>query len=337
MMSKPDALLAYSPTDNPDTFAPRQIDRLAELTHLLRREPLTDFAAPDAAALLARAEILVTGWGAPKIDGRVLDRAPRLRLVAHAAGTVKAILDPAVWARGIRVTNAAAANALPVAEYTLAAILFANKQVFRLQRLYREIRASRKPWSRMAPGLGNYGRTIGIVGASRIGRRVIELLQPFDFAVQVFDPYLDPALARTLRAEPVDLDELMATSDVVSVHAPATPDTRHMIDRRRLALMRDGAVLINTSRGSLIDQAALIDETRSGRIDAVIDVTEPDILPPDSPLYDIPNVFLTPHIAGSLGPETQRMTDVVLSEIARYVAGQPLEHGIGFDELERLA
>jgi len=110
-----------------------------------------------------------------------------------------------------------------------------------------------------------------------------------------------------------------------------------MINRRRLALLRDGAVLINTARGVIVDQEALIDETRSGRIDAVLDVTEPDTLPADSPLYDIANVFLTPHIAGALGSETQRMTDVILAEIGRFVRGEPLEHAVLAADLGRIA
>jgi phosphoglycerate dehydrogenase-like enzyme len=337
MTRKPAALLALDTTRNPDTFAPEQLVRIAELTELLRREPIADFNHPAIRSLLQRTEILITGWGVARISPDVLDAAPRLRLIAHAAGTVKFVLDPAVWQRGILVTNAAAANALPVAEFTLAAILFANKQVFRLQRIYRQGRAARKPWRDQAPGLGNYAKTIGIVGASRVGRRVIELLTPFDFRIQVFDPFLAAAEAHALGVDIVELDTLMATSDLVSLHAPSTPATQGMIDRRRLALLRDGAILVNTARGALVDQDALIDETRSGRIDAVIDVTEPDVLPPDSPLYDIPNVFLTPHIAGSQGSETQRMTDVILDEIARYVRGEKLRHQVAFDALERLA
>jgi phosphoglycerate dehydrogenase-like enzyme len=267
----------------------------------------------------------------------VLELAPGLRLVAHLAGTVKGIVEPAVWQRGVAVVNAVAANAVPVAEFTLAAILFGNKQAFRLRRLYRERRRMLKPWSQAAPDLGNYRKVIGIVGASRVGRRVVALLQPFDFSVLVYDPYLDAAAALAMGTEKVELDELMRRSDAVSLHAPATPATRGMIDRRRLALLRDGALLVNTARGALVDQAALIDETRSGRIDAILDVTEPDALPADSPLYDIPNVFLTPHIAGAQARETERMVELVFAEITRFIRGERLQHEVAADELERLA
>ncbi|MFC0407565.1 hydroxyacid dehydrogenase [Roseomonas elaeocarpi] len=336
-MIRPPALLAYNPQRNPETISEAQHARLAELLDILHPEPVRDFHDPALAPLLRRAEVLVTGWGSPAVDDAVLDAMPRLRLVAHVAGTVKGHLAPAVWERGVAVVNAADANAVPVAEYALAAILFANKQVFRLNRLYRERRAAEKPWSNHARGLGNYRKSVGIVGASRIGRRVIELLRPFDLRVLLHDPMLTEEDAAALGATLLPLDDLMAQSDCVSLHAPLLPATRNMIDRRRLALMRDGAVLVNTARGGLVEQEALVDETRSGRLDAVIDVTEPDELPPDHPLYDIANVFLTPHIAGAEGPETQRMTALVIEEITRFLRGEPLQHQIRLRDLATMA
>ena len=335
--NRPAALLAYSTAINPDTVTAAQRRQLETMVELLRARPVENLDDPDLHPLLARVEVIVTGWGLPPLTADVLGRAPRLRLVAHLGGTVKALLPRETWQRGIAVTHAAVANALPVAEYTLAAILFSNKQAFRMRRKYAETRDSLRQWSANLPGLGNYRKRIGIVGASRIGRRVAELLRPFDFEVLIHDPYLAPGEAAALGARLAALDELMAYCDVVSLHAPVTDETRGMINRRRLALLRDGAVLINTARGVIVDQEALIDETRSGRIDAVLDVTEPDTLPADSPLYDIANVFLTPHIAGALGSETQRMTDVILAEIGRFVRGEPLEHAVLAADLGRIA
>ena len=166
---------------------------------------------------------------------------------------------------------------------------------------------------------------------------MIELLRPFDFNVLVYDPFLDAAGAQALGVRRTDLDELLRTSDVVSLHAPAVPETHHLLDRRRLALLRDGATLINTARGWLVDGTALTDELVSGRIDAVIDTTEPEVLPDDSPLYDLPNVFLTPHVAGAMGTETQRMTALALDEIERFMHGEPFRYGIRREDLARLA
>jgi phosphoglycerate dehydrogenase-like enzyme len=243
---------------------------------------------------------------------------------------------PACWARGILVSTAAAANAQPVAEYTLAAILLANKATLTAAHAYRERRARIDPLAEY-PGVGNYGKTVGLVGASRVGRRVIELLAPFDLRVLVSDPFLGAAEAARLGVERRELDALLAHADVVSLHAPALPATRYLLDRHRLGLLRDGAVLVNTARGSLVDHDALLDELRAGRISAVLDVTEPEPLPADSPLFDLPNVVLTPHIAGALGTEVRRLGDSAIEEIARYAAGRPFAHPLLAADLDRVA
>jgi phosphoglycerate dehydrogenase-like enzyme len=135
----------------------------------------------------------------------------------------------------------------------------------------------------------------------------------------------------------VELDELLRTSDVVSIHAPSLPSTRNMIGARELGLMRDGATLINTARGSLVDEAALIAELQTSRIQAVIDVTDPEIPSKSSPLYDLPNVFLTPHVAGAAGTERLRLGLMAVEEIERFIAGEPLRYAIEPALLERIA
>jgi phosphoglycerate dehydrogenase-like enzyme len=225
---------------------------------------------------------------------------------------------------------------VPVAEYTVAAILLAGKRLFRLQRRYAELRAFRL-WAEEVPDPSNYRKVVGVVGASRVGRRVLELLGPFDLLLLLCDPTLDPAEARGLGAEPVELDELLRRSDVVTLHAPALPETHYLLDARRLALLRDGAVLVNTARGALVDPEALVRELVAGRIDAVLDVTEPEVLPPDSPLYELPNVFLTPHVAGALGSERARLVELALDEIARFVRGEPLQHEVRLEDWDRIA
>ncbi|WP_433256649.1 hydroxyacid dehydrogenase [Streptosporangium sp. CA-135522] len=310
--------------------------RLATLAEADPSLVAADFAEPAVRAALAEAEVLYTCWGCPPLTAEVLAAAPRLRAVVHAAGSVKHHITDACWERGLSVSSAAIANALPVAEFTLAAILFAGKRVLEIAQLYRRHRAA-LDWDRRFPGFGNYRRTVGIVGASTIGRRVIELLRPFDLDVLVSDPYLDAAEAARLGVRLAELDELVAGSDVVSLHAPALPSTHHMIDGRRLALMRDGATLINTARGALVDQEALTGELLSGRLHAVIDVTEPEVPPASSPLYDLPNVLLTPHIAGSLGGELRRMADVALDELERYAHSLPFRYGVAPEGLVRSA
>ncbi|MDX3537415.1 hydroxyacid dehydrogenase [Streptomyces sp. MB09-01] len=311
--------------------------RLREVAAIDPEFVVDDFGRPEAAQALAEAEVLLTFWGAPTVDARALAAAPRLRAVVHAAGSVKQLVTDACWDRGIAVSSAALANSLPVAEYTVAMVLLSNKRVMQLREEYRRVRGSHHEWHLRYGDVGNYRRTVGIVGASRIGRRVIELLRPYDLELRVHDPYLKEDQAQRLGVRAVGLDELCRVSDVVSLHAPELPETRSMIDRRRLALMRDGATLINTARGSLVDGAALTEELVAGRLHGVIDVTEPEVLPADSPLYELPNVLLTPHIAGSLGNELHRMADSAIDEIARYAAGLPFAHPVCRADLHRTA
>jgi len=336
MAQRPHVVLAFSPAIHRGLVRPAQLERLRSLCSLQDAEPLAAFDDPRADALLADAEILLTGWGCRRIDAAVLARAPRLRAIVHAAGTVKGHVTGECFERGVVISSAAAANAVPVAEYTVAAILLANKRVFALRERYREERKF-KFWAAEMPGLGNLHKTVGLLAASRVGRRVVELLQPFDLRIVLHDPTLEDAEIRALGAEPVSLDELFSQSDVVSLHAPLVPATRGLIDARLLARMPDGATFVNTARGGLVDGEALEAELVSGRIWAVIDTTEPEVLPSDSPLYALPNVFLTPHIAGAMGRETERLVDLALDEIERFVGGEPLAHPVHHEEWERTA
>jgi phosphoglycerate dehydrogenase-like enzyme len=334
---RPKLAFAMAADKTRHVFDAAALARLGRSCDIVRAEPLEELASPEARAVLGEIDILVTGWGCPVVTAQVVQAAPGLKLIAHAAGTVKFTLDPAVYAAGIRVTHAADANAVPVAEFTLAAIIFANKRVFELRDRYRADPGRRSSYALMDEPIGNYHRTIGLVGASRIGRKVARLLAGFDFTVLVSDPYVragDPVLDG---AELVDLDSLMARSDVVSIHAPSLPSTRSMIGARQLKLMQDGAAFINTARGALVDEAALVAELQTGRIHAVIDVTDPEIPAPGSPLYTLPNVFLTPHVAGAVGTERLRLGEMVIAEIERFVAGEPMEFEIEPALLERLA
>ncbi|WP_405436055.1 hydroxyacid dehydrogenase [Streptomyces avidinii] len=336
-LRRPRTLLAMSPELRPRLLDAAADRRLREVALLETESVVDDFGRPDAAAVLSEAEVLLTCWGAPAVDARVLAVAPRLRAVVHAAGSVKQLVTEACWDRGIVVSCAAAANSAPVAEYTVAMVLISNKRVMQLREEYRSVRGRRHDWHLRYAHAGNYRRTVGVVGASRIGRRVIELLRPYDLELVLYDPYTSTEEAARLGVRPVGLDELCRVSDIVSLHAPELPRTRGMIDRRRLGLMRDGATLINTARGSLVDTAALTDELTSGRLHAVIDVTEPEVLPAESPLYDLPNVLLTPHVAGSLGNELHRLADSAIQEIARYAAGLPFAHPVHREDLDRTA
>jgi phosphoglycerate dehydrogenase-like enzyme len=331
----PRLLLSMSPDLVLDDFL--DADARARIERLSRwAPPGIAFGAEDLPeAELAEAEVLITSWGAPVMDEAFLARAPRLRAVIHAAGSVKGFVTDAAWARGIEVSTAAWANAVPVAEYTVAAILFGGKHALELRERYRRTH-SEAGLREEFRAVGNYRRTVGIVGASQVGRRVIALLREHDISIKLYDPYLTSAEAAQLGAVCVGLDELCATSDVISLHAPELPETRHMLDARRLGLIPDGATLINTARGSLVDTAALVSELVGGRLRAILDIVEP-MPAADSPLFELPNVFLTPHIAGSFGNELRRLGDAAVDELERLTRGQPFAHATTHRELARSA
>jgi phosphoglycerate dehydrogenase-like enzyme len=277
-------------------------------------------------------ELLVTGWGCPPLDAAALAAAPKLRAIVHTAGSVRAHVTDACWDRGIEVTSAAAANAVPVAEYTLAMILLSGKRVLERARGYRENR-TRDDWLAVPRDVGNYRRTVGILSASMIGRRVIELLQPHDLRILVHDPYVGDVEG----AERVGLAELFARSDVLSVHTPLLPETRGLVNRELLGSMRRDAVLINTARGAVLDQDALAEATGAGRIRAILDVTEPEVLPPGHPLWDDGNVLITPHLAGSQGNEMGRLAELAVAEVARWAAGDRFAHPVHRDRMGLIA
>ncbi|WP_408612766.1 hydroxyacid dehydrogenase [Glycomyces luteolus] len=324
-----------SPEFLPQLFPEPLMQRLAAALDFDPEFIARDFSDPAAKAALNEAEVVISSWGVPMLTDEALAGAPKLKAVLHAAGTVKWMIGKAGWERGLVVSSSSGANALPVAEYTLASILLAGKGIFQLREDFRKERTFTLGY--IHPEVGNFGRTIGIVSASKIGRRVLELLRPFDFTVLLHDPYVDEAEAAALGAELVGIDELVARADVVSVHAPDLPETEHLINAERLALMRNGTVVVNTSRGRLVDTDALTDELLNGRLSAVIDVTHPEPLPAHSPLYDLPNVFLTPHVAGSHGNELSRMGLFMVEEAERYVAGEPLLHRVDPETLGRQA
>lgn len=337
MSYRPQALVVMARETYDLLFDGPRRQRLARLAALDDPVCVTELESAGARRRLAVAEVLITGWKCPPITAGVLARAPSLNAVLHAAGTVKAHVTQAVWDRGILVTSAAMANAIPVAEYTLAAILSAGKRVHRFAHLYGRHPGSWEPWRDAVPDPSNYRRVVGIVGLSNVGRRVAELLRPFDIRVLATDPHTPSDEAAALGVTLVDLETLLRHSDTVTLHAPELPETRHLLDSARLALLRDGATVINTARGSLVDTAALVAECAAGRLDAILDVTEPEPLPPDSVLYALPNVVLTPHIAGALGTETHRLADAALEELARFVEGRPPLHAVQGADLTKIA
>lgn len=247
---------------------------------------------------LKDAECAITCWGTPNFTDELIDAAPKLKFIAHGAGTVKNLIPTRMWQeRKCRVTSNAPVIAQAVAQTTLTFILTSLGQFWNISKSTRAGNWSGGEKSTFTTKSIN-GLTIGIVGASLVGQEVIKILEPFKCKLLLHDPYVSKYDAESLGVTLVDLNTLMRTSDVVTLHTPANPDCRHIINGDNLPLLQDGALLINTSRGMVIDESALIKELETGRIFACIDVTDPEPPAKDHPFRTLENVILTPHIAG---------------------------------------
>lgn len=305
------------------------------------RQLVEIYAPPQTAAdvtanraILQNADLIFSGWGGPCLDADFLAAAPRLKAVFYGAGSIRGIVTDAFWERGIVITSAAAANAIPVAEFTLSQIIFCLKHGW-----YHALEMKRngqKVKRRAVPGA--YGSTVGLISLGLIGRRVAELLKLLDVKVIAYDPFVPAQTAAELGVELVGLDEVFERADVVSLHTPWLKETEGMITGAHFARMKPNAAFINTARGAVVREDEMI-AVLSQRPDicAVLDVTYPEPPIPRSPLYTLPNVVLTPHIAGSQGPECWRMGRYMVDELRRYLDGAPLRYAITQTQYERMA
>ena len=276
-----------------------------------------DLHPSEIADFIGDADMVLTSWGSPPLSTEDLDRLRQLKVVAHAAGTVKHLVPQDIFSRGIVVLSGASRIAQSVAEYCLAGILgWLNHLESFSQQLHRggwrtgELRRHEL-----------FGTRVGVVSASLTGRRLIRLLAPFGCEVRVYDPYLSQEEAESLGVERASLEEVLASA-IVSVHAPALAATHHLLDRHHLAHIPDGAIFVNSSRGSVVDEAALHDELVSGRFVAVLDVFDHEPLASDHPLRRLPNVVLTPHVAGDTWEGRRALLPLLAKEALKCIDGQ---------------
>ncbi|MFJ2740856.1 hydroxyacid dehydrogenase [Streptomyces sp. NPDC087440] len=318
------ALLVMEEERRADVYPPEVMSRLDPLV-AWQGPPLTRQQLDADPSVLGEVEVLLTGWGAPVLDATLLGHAPRLRAVLVAAGSVRHLTTPAFWERGMPIVSAAAANAVPVAEFTLAHVLLGLKQVHRVAR---EVAGSRR-YPRDVAVPGAYQSRVGLLGLGHIGRLVAAHLARFDVDVLATDPLATPEAARQAGVRLVGVEELFATCHVVSLHAPLLPETRGTVGAGLLDSLLPGATLINTARGALIDEPEAVRVLRARPdLTAVLDVTHPEPPAHDSPLFDLPNVVLTPHLGGATGAERARLGLLVLDELRRFVQGLPLQHAV---------
>jgi phosphoglycerate dehydrogenase-like enzyme len=317
-------------------FSPSTWRELARLGDLRIPDDHADLSDPKVlAGLVAPADIVVTSWTCAPLTEEVLDVAPRLVLLAHTGASVKPFVTEASFARGIRVVQAGAAMAHAVGEQALALTLAMLHRIHRFDYALRH----GQPWevAKLVPRRRELlGCPVGVVGASRTGRSYIALVRSLGAVVTVTDPYLSESETEELGVRRADLPTVMRSSRVVALHAPLLPETERMIGEAELSLLPDGAMLVNTAQAGLIDQEALLAELRTGRIDAALDVFDQEPLPVDHPLRSLPNVLLVPHEAGGTVEAREWGGRIVLDELARFLAGEPLEHEVTREQLNRM-
>ncbi|MDQ6672854.1 MAG: hydroxyacid dehydrogenase [Chloroflexota bacterium] len=269
-------------------------------------------------------EALIVCHGAPYIDGPLLDAAADLRLVGELEGDrfANRIDTAACAAHGVRVVDTTHGSSLPVAEWALALMLVGLRNAAEHYR--RLIAGEEYRRSSDDPGfrVGELtGQTVGLIGLGHIGRRLIELLQPFHCRVLVHDPYVPKEVALAVGAQLTSLEHVMADADVVVCCAPLTPRTQGMIGVGELDLLKPDSVFVNVSRGAIVDPEALIARARRGDIRVCLDVFDPEPIPAASPIRDLPNVFLSPHIAGVTAACRPRFFSFMVDELERFFAG----------------
>jgi phosphoglycerate dehydrogenase-like enzyme len=312
-------------------YGPEERDAVEQLVDIYA-PPQTAQSVGNDPSLLAEADFILSGWGMATMDEAFLAAAPRLKAVFYGAGTIRYFMTDAAWDRGILVTSAYAANAIPTAEFALAQILYALKRGWFYVRAIQ--RAGKYPTKTPVPGA--YGSKVGLISLGMIGRTVAELLQAFDVEVLAYTSSEEKA-AR-LGARRCSLDEIFAECDVVSLHTPWIPETVGMITGAHLASMKRNATFINTARGAVVRESEMI-EILQLRPDlfVVLDVTHPEPPKRGSPLYTLPNVVLTPHIAGSLDNECRRMGRYAVRELEHYLKGEAQDWAITREAAARLA
>lgn len=317
-------------------FTSTDLERLAAIGEVTRFNPKTD-EGEHFKKLLGKADAVLTCWGSRAVTLADLPQEGRNDplLVAHAAGSVRGILAKEVLAHNVRLTQGAAAMVPAVAQLTVGFMVMASRQlVFRSQTLA----SGSRDYSAVPPYRDLTGLTIGLVGLSRVGATVAGLLPAFGVGrILAYDPYTTPERAADLGVLRTDLDTLLEESDVVSLHAPVTPETRGIVDARRVGLLRPGCAFINTARAELTDQGALFNRALRGEIQVYTDVTTPEPLPPGHEAWQSPHIFITPHVAGPTVQTLRRMATYAIDEIERFLFGQPLLHEVTPERYDLLA
>lgn len=321
-----------NPGTREQVFNRKCLDRLGNSGDVVINEGGTDFES--VSPLIKDASVIVTSWGNSATDEKYLALCPQLKLLIHAAGSVKPVVSDALWKKNVRVTSCAGVLSMGVSETALGFTIAASKNFFALND---NIHAG--GWEEGKENIRElYDLTIGVIGGGWAGRHYIELLKAFDVNILLYDPFASEEKAKAMGAKKASLEELLSESDIVSIHAPQIPSTYHMINASTLSLMKKDAVLINTARGTIIDEAALYEFMKAGNLKyACLDVTDPEPPAADNPLRTLKNCIMTPHLAGLANNGLKKIGQHVCEELESFIASGTLSTEVTEQMLANMA
>ena len=264
-------------------------------------------------------QVCVTGWGSPVFDEEILNSAPDLKLIAHTGGSVKPYVTEAVYDRGIRVVSGNRVFAESVAESVIAYALAALREI-----PYYSRRLKEGYWPEQFYNRGLLDRSVGIVGYGMISGCLVRMLQPFRNSIKVFSRHIEEQELEKWNMRRAGLEEIFSSCDIISIHSGMTRENYHLITEELLRKMKPGALLINTSRGAVIDEEALVRVLQDQDIYAVLDVYEKEPLPAEHPLIGCPRAILMPHMGGPTIDRRLVVAKNVIGDIARFLEGKEM-------------
>lgn len=310
----------------------KTIDRLSKIGEVVINQGGNNVGSVKP--LLQDATVCVTSWGSTPLDEELLAVCPDLKILIHAAGSVKPVVSDALWAKGVRVASSAPMLSMGVSETALGFTISASKNFYNLNaNLHNGLWAEGKEDIREL-----YELTIGVISGGWAGRHYIELLQPFNVDILLYDPFVSEETAASWGCRKASFEEILEKSDIISIHAPSIPETYHMFNAETLAKMKKDAILINTARGSLIDEEALYNHMKAGNLKyACLDVFDPEPPTADHPLRTLPNCIMTPHLAGLAANGLKKIGQHVCEELERFLAGEKLLAEVTQEMLAKMA
>lgn len=316
-----------------ETFITKEIEmRIKSLGNVRWNESGKNWKPEELKEELKGIDICICGWGSARFDREVLEGADSLKIIAYTAGSVSGVVTEEVYRRGIKVVSGNWFFAQSLAEGTLAYILSALREI---PHYNTEVQEGR--W--LNPVFYNEGlldQTIGLIGFGMTAQILAEMLKPFHVEIKVFSEHKTDEVYEKYGVKRASLEEVLTTCKIISVHMAQREDTYHLLNKEMLKKIPDGRLLINTSRGSLIDEEALAEELVTGRIRAVLDVYEIEPLPLTSKLRGLRNAILMPHMGGPTVDRRKNCTSGVLDDVERYFKGEPLRYEIGMDYVNRM-